>query len=159
MDFCFDNLTGSCVNSNRAISRIKVDGQAMTDLKAIKERLEKATLPVDMNDKDALLAFMISGDFKKYHRAVAELHAYSKSDITALLSDNEALRAEIETLKRHWIEDDRDLNELIKENETLCSTLKLAESALTDISQCRIIPVDPVKAANECLAKIKECLK
>ena len=29
------------------------------------------------------------------------------------------LKKEIETLKRHWIEDDRDLNELMKENESL----------------------------------------
>lgn len=36
--------------------------------------------------------------------------------------------AEIETLKRHWIEDDRDLNELIEENERL-------KEAITELSQ------------------------
>ena len=29
------------------------------------------------------------------------------------------LKTEIETLKRHWVEDDRDLYELMKENESL----------------------------------------
>ena len=39
------------------------------------------------------------------------------------------LEAEVETLKRHWIEDDRDLKELVEQNESL--TKRIAELEAT----------------------------
>lgn len=45
------------------------------------------------------------------------------AQIYTLTEENKKLKEEIETTKRHWIEDDRDLTQLIQENDQLKSQL------------------------------------
>lgn len=51
-----------------------------------------------------------------------------------LKSENAQLKEEIHILKRHWIEDDRDLNELAEENERLKEQNRVMREALKDIA-------------------------
>lgn len=46
----------------------------------------------------------------------------------------EAMDAEIATLKRHWIEDDRDLNRIIDERDLAVQRLSIAREALQTFS-------------------------
>ena len=90
-------------------------------------------------------------DEEKLHFVITE--ALITKALTAERQRQEMLEDEIKTLKRHWIEDDRDLNDLIAQNE------KLVEALKNIANMCWPEDVFAAQCADDCIKIAQQVLK
>lgn len=107
----------------------------------------------------------------RLHEAVANLERYGgvitnrNERVDSLLAEHTSLLAQIETLKRHWIEDDRDLNEMLAQIAVKDEALKhgIACTRCADcIDQMQHALTNSPAAAREMVERVERmsnCLK